>query len=186
MEASFANGNPTLQKEYSIAPHMYDSAFKDWQRKFVYPKNYIMTGVFALLAVVDIILVVAGKFSPAVLVLVLVCIGVIVAMWNKTNSIRKKFVQNMAKFKDERQTVRFYEGGIIINKIPKGNANPEEIVIDFSKNDVKLLDGRYYFIAYVDNNNFNIIPKKVFDAVEEGNLAKNFKSKLGANYISIK
>lgn len=183
MEVSFEKKTPILQKEYSIAPHMYDSSFKDWQRKFVFPKNYIMTAVFGILAIIDIILVVLGKFNPAVIILALICIGVIVAMWLNSNNVRKKFVQNMAKFKDERQTAQFFEDGIIIKKIPRGSTQGEKIVIDFSSDSVKMLDKRYYFIAYVNNSNFNIIPKKVFDATEENTLAKCFQNKLGSNYI---
>lgn len=182
MEVSFEKNAPILQKEYSIAPHMYDSSFKDWQRKFVFPKNYIMSAVFLVIAIVDIILVATGK-SPALLILAVVCVAVIVAMWLNTNNVRKKFVQSMAKFKDERQTAKFYDDGIIINKIPKGSAESEKIVIDFSKDEVKILDRRYYFIAYINKSNFNIIPKKVFDATEEATLAKCFQKKLANNYI---
>lgn len=183
MEVGFEKGTPILQKEYSIAPHMYDSSFKDWQRKFVFPKNYIMTAVFIVLAIVDIVLVAMGKFPIVAILVAVICIGVVVAMWLNTNKIRKKFVQNMARFRDERQTAQFFEDGIIIKKIPKGSTDSERVVIDFSKDVVKMLDKRYYFIAYVNNSNFNIIPKKVFDATEEANLTKCFKSKLGSNYI---
>lgn len=182
MEISFEKGTPILQKEYAIAPHMYDSAFKDFQRKFVFPKNYIMSAVFIIIAIIDIVLVITGK-SPALLIVALICIGVLVAMWINTNNVRKRFVQSMAKFKDERQTAQFFDDGIIIKKIPKGSTEGEKIAIDFSKDTVKLLDKRYYFIAYVNNSNFNIIPKKVFDATEENTLSNCFQKKLGSNYI---
>ncbi|MCC8069473.1 MAG: hypothetical protein LIO71_06965 [Ruminococcus sp.] len=181
-KVNFQNAKPILQKEYSIPPHMYDSAFKDYQRKFVYPTNYIISAVVAIIAIIDIVMVATGK-SPALIVLAVLCVAVIVAVWLHTSSVRKKFVQNIAKVKDERQTAQFFDDGIIVTIIPKGSTNGEQIVIDFSKDNVKLLDKNYYFIAYIVKSHFCIIPKKVFDAAEETTLSKTFQKKLGSNYI---
>lgn len=181
-KVSFQNNTPILQKEYSIPPHMYDSAFKDYQRKFVYPTNYILTAVLVVIAIAGIVMVATGK-SAIFVILSLVCIAVIVGIWLKTSNVRKKFVQNVAKVKDERQTVQFFDEGIVITIIPKNNATGEKTVIDFSKDDIKLLDKRYYFIVMIKNVTFRIIPKKVFDATEETMLAKLFQKKLGGNYI---
>lgn len=181
-KVGFGNGVPILQKEYSIAPHMYDSAFKDYQRKFVYPMNYILTAVFVIIAIVDIVLIATGK-SPALIILAILSVVAIVGIWLHTANVRKKFVQNIAKVRDERQTARFFDDGIIITSIPKGRTEGVKTVVDFNKDEVKLLDKRYYFIAYVVKSHFCIIPKKVFDASEETTLAKNFQKKLGKNYI---
>lgn len=181
-KVNFQNSAPILQKEYSIPPHMYDGAFKDYQRKFVYPINYIMSAVFAIIAIIDIVMVATGK-SPALIVLAVICVAVIVAVWLHTSSVRKKFVQNIAQVRDERQTVQFFDDGIVVTVIPKGSTEGQQTVIDFSKDDVKLLDKRYYFIAYVVKSHFCIIPKKVFDATEETMLAKTFQKKLGNNYV---
>jgi hypothetical protein len=161
---------------------MYDSAFKDYQRKFVYPTNYIMTAVFAIVAILDIVLVATGK-SPALVVVAVACVAAIVGVWLHTSGVRKKFVQNVAQVKNERQTAQFFDDGIVINAIPKGRTEGVKTVIDFSKDDVKILDRRYYFIAYVVKSHFCIIPKKVFDASEETTLCKGFEKKLGKNYI---
>lgn len=181
-KVSLGNGIPIVQKEYSIAPHMYDSAFKDYQRKFVYPMNYILTAVFVVIAIVDIVLIATGK-SPALIVLAVLSIVAIVGIWLHTVNVRKKFVQNVARVKDERQTVQFFDNGIVITSIPKGHTDGVKTVIDFDKDEVKILDKRYYFIAYVVKSHFCIIPKKVFDASEETTLAKGFQKKLGKNYI---
>lgn len=180
-KVSFESGTPVIQKEYSIAPHMYDSSFKDYQRKFIFPINYIITAICAIIAIVGIIL--AVKKTMALIVLSLVFIVIAIIPWVNSTKVRKKFVQSMALVKDERLTAQFYDDGIIINKIPKGSTMAERNVIDFSKDEVKILDKRYYFIAYVNKSQFNIIPKKVFDATEETTLAKCFQKKLGNNYI---
>jgi uncharacterized membrane protein len=180
-KANFGNSTPILQKEYSIPPHMYDSAFKDYQKKFVYPMNYIITAVCAVLAIVGIVL--TAKKSAVFIVLSLLCVGVIVGLWVYTTNVRKKFVKNIAQVKDERQTAQFFDEGIVVTHIPKGNTQGVQTVIDFTKDDVKLLDRRYYFIAYVVKSTFCIIPKKVFDVSEETALAKLFQKKLGSNYV---
>jgi type II secretory pathway pseudopilin PulG len=183
-KVSFGNGAPILQKEYSIPPHMYDSAFKDYQKKFVYPTNYIITAVCAVLALLGIILVATGKSAVLILISVL-CVAVIIGLWMYTGNVRKKFVQSVAQVRDERQTAQFFDEGIIITSIPKGSTSAEGVqtVVDFTKDEVKILDRRYYFIAYVVKSTFCIIPKKVFDASEETTLVKGFQKKLGKNYI---
>lgn len=181
-KVSFQNNTPILQKEYSIPPHMYDSAFKDYQRKFIYPINYILTAILAVIAIAGIVMVATGK-SAVFVVLSLICVAVIVGIWLNTSNVRKKFVQDVAKVKDERQTVQFFDEGIVVTIIPKNNATGEKTVIDFSKDDIKLLDKRYYFIVIIKKVTFRIIPKKVFDATEETMLAKLFQKKLGGNYI---
>lgn len=181
-KVSFQNNTPILQKEYSIPPHMYDSAFKDYQRKFIYPINYILTAILAVIAIAGIVMVATGK-SAVFVVLSLICVAVIVGIWLNTSNVRKNFVQDVAKVKDERQTVQFFDEGIVVTIIPKNNATGEKTVIDFSKDDIKLLDKRYYFIVMIKNVTFRIIPKKVFDATEETMLAKLFQKKLGGNYI---
>lgn len=181
-KVKFGNGSPIVQKEYSIPPHMYDSAFKDFQRKFVYPRNYIMSAVFLIIAIIDIVMVATGK-SPKLIIIALACIFVIFGMWIHTKRIRKNFVQSVAKVKDERQTSRFFEEGIVVTNIPKGSTDGQQFIIDFSKDEVKLIDKRYYFIVYVVKSHFFIIPKKVFDASEETMLVKCFQKKLGNNYV---
>lgn len=181
-KVGFGNNSPILQKEYSIPPHMYDSAFKDYQKKFVYPMNYIISAVCAVLAILGIVLVATGK-SPVLIVISILCIAVIIGLWMYTNNVRKKFVQNIAQVRDERQTAQFFDEGIIVTNIPKGSTDGIQTVIDFTKDDVRILDKRYYFIAYVVKSTFCIIPKKVFDASEETTLAKSFEKKLGKNYV---
>jgi hypothetical protein len=117
------------------------------------------------------------------IVLSILLVAVTVGLWVYTTNVRKKFVKNIAQVKDERQTAQFFDEGIVITKIPKGNTQGVKTVIDFTKDDVKLLDRRYYFIAYVVKSTFCIIPKKVFDVSEETALAKLFQKKLGSNYV---
>lgn len=181
-KVSFQNNTPILQKEYSIPPHMYDSAFKDYQRKFVYPMNYILTAVLVIIAIAGIVMVATGK-SVVFAILSLICVAVVVGIWLNTSNVRKKFVQNVAGVKDERQTVQFFDDGIVVTVIPKNSTKGEETIMDFSKDNIQLLDKRYYFIVIIKNVTFRIIPKKVFDATEETMLAKLFQKKLGGNYI---
>ena len=45
------NDKPILTKEYNIPLEMFANAFKDFQKKFVYPKNIAMTVVGGLIAI---------------------------------------------------------------------------------------------------------------------------------------
>lgn len=178
----FASSETILQKEYTIAPHMYDSAFGDYQKKFFYPTNYAITGVLLVLAIVFVILGVTK--SAGLITLALICVVAIAFVWIKTINVRKKFVQNITnKVKDERQTAQFYEGGVMITVIPKGSTTGQRTTIDYSSKNIKVLNKKYYFLVCIAKSEFRIIPKKVFDASEEATLIKCFQKQLGSNYI---
>ena len=43
------NEKPLVSKDYSISLEMFGNAFKDFQKKFTYPKNILMTCAFSLI-----------------------------------------------------------------------------------------------------------------------------------------
>lgn len=89
-----------LEKEYSIPPELFDEAYKAYQKKFVYKKNYIFMCLFLVLAADFVYAAVKQPSNTMAYLLIVVCIALAFREWHNPRFIRRRIsdtVRSMGK-----------------------------------------------------------------------------------------
>ncbi len=197
------NDKPILSKEYSIPKEMFADAFRDFQKKYSYPKNIIMTAAFAFIAISYIISLIRDPENSICMLIITVCIFLIAGIWINMLVIRKNLMNAVEGIQNDIYIAELFENSITIstsdmpeqdNKddVKSDQSDNEEdffeekesesvndgivkTVIEFSKDNVHVLEKKYYFIIYLVKKNFYILPKEKFTSDEMSILRKSFE-----------
>ncbi len=193
------NDKPTLTKEYNIPIEMFKNAFKDFQKKFVYPKNIIMTVVAILIAITYILSFIKDPSNSTCILIIIGCIFLISMTWLKPLMIRKNLLNSVEGIQDDRYIFELYDDKVGISTLdseseisaPKENIAKEDEEEDFFKEPeedeipktiihltmggVKILEKKDYYIIYIVKHMFYIIPKEHFSTEEKEAVIKSFK-----------
>lgn len=105
---------PLLSREYSISKNMFGDAFKDFQRKFAYPKNLIMTGVFAVIAFIYVLALIKNPENSTCAMLIFICICLICAMWLNVLNSRRKLMMAIDGIDSDIYSFELFEDKVVI------------------------------------------------------------------------
>ncbi|MDO5560369.1 MAG: hypothetical protein Q4F95_12330 [Oscillospiraceae bacterium] len=104
-----------ISKEYHIPIEMFASAFKDFQKKFVYPKNYIMTVVLAFIAVSYTSSLIKNPGNSVCVLIIILCAGLIFGMWMNPVMIRNKLMKSVSGIQNDRYIAEFSDDCLYIS-----------------------------------------------------------------------
>ncbi len=105
---------PLLQKSYHIRLELFQKAFVNFQKRFVYPRNWVLTVILGAIAVVYLDSFTqnpSGMLAPALMV---VCIAMIVILWINPKKVRRTLFASMQELENDTYYVRFFEDGMTI------------------------------------------------------------------------
>lgn len=200
------NDKPILSKEYKIPKEMFSDAFRDFQKKYSYPKNIIMSAAFAFIAIAYIISLIRNPENSICMLIITVCIFLIAGIWINMLVIRKNLMNAVEGIQNDIYIAELFENSITIsmsdmpelnnedNKKDEQsdksdeeddffeekesdclNEGPAKTIIDFSKENVTVLEKKYYFIIYLVKKTFYVLPKENFTSDEMVILRKSFE-----------
>lgn len=206
------NDKPLLTKKYSINSGLYENAFVTFQKKFVYPRNWIMTAVFAAIAVYNLITFIKDT-TTAGIIFVLICAACIVSIWASPFKIRRNLMKAINDFVvNDIYEMELHEDKIFIRTLP--NDNPEQVEtepetnknisetteeedffatpvdnpevqqteIRFDNSTLRIIEKNDYYMLYLMKSIFYVIPKKDFSNDEINAISQLFSGKLAKNY----
>lgn len=167
-----------FEKEYSIPYELFEKAFTQWQKKFVYPKTYTISILFLAVAVVYIISAVRDPSSVMAYVMTALCLGLSAVNWYNPKKIKRSLLETVRTMSDELYRMTLYDTFIEISTVIPAedsgeNTAEKEIFGDdppetvessklYFNNGLKILEYDEYFIAYQVKELFYIIPKSGF------------------------
>lgn len=164
-----------FEKEYSISCELFEKAFGQWQKKFVYPRTYTISILFLAVAVIYIISAVKDPSSTMSYVMTALCVALSAINWYNPKKIKRSLIEAVRGMSDELYRMTLYKTFIEISTImPSEKSSDEnEIFGDdppetvestklYFNNGLKILEYDEYFIAYQVKESFYIIPKYCF------------------------
>lgn len=190
---------PIISKEYNISLEMFRNAFVDFQKKFSYPKNIIMSLAFGFIGISYIFPLIKNPENSTCILIITICAFLIAGIWINTFMIRKNLMNSIEGIQGDRYIAELYENSITISTLDISDADvsddndsenteddffaetPSEplgmvkTVIDFINDDVKILEKNDYFIIYLVKRMFYVVPKSVFNDEEIKMLTESFK-----------
>lgn len=189
-----------VKKRYSIPYELFGEAFTVFQKKFVFPKNWIMTGLLLLLAVGNILNIIFGKGDTIGYVLVLVCIALAFINWYNPRKLKRSLMESVKGIENDVYTLTIYPERIVIGTVlePENEKEPEEYEEVFGEipvkediadteiylnKNVKVIERKKFFMIYIKRSMFYVVPKETLTKEEIEIMNLHFQKQLDKNFI---
>lgn len=176
--------NYKLEKEYQISPEIFDKAYRSYQKKFVYPKNYIFMALFLILAADFVYAAVKTPENRLVYLLIVVCIALAFREWHNPKFVRKRLTETLKDMGMPVYKIGIGEGFVDISTVEEPETldekeeeyDPADIPEEIDplpektriavNSDFKLLEYDEYFLLMQGKSVFYILPKEGFSEAE--------------------
>lgn len=105
---------PKLEKSYHIPLPLFDKAFRAFQKKYVYPRNIVITLLLVAVAGVYVDAAVRDPSSTMAYVLIFICAAMIMVMWYNPMKLRRNLMISLKELENDVYTVSLYQDGVTI------------------------------------------------------------------------
>lgn len=180
------NNLPLLTISYNITNDETSTAFKLYQRKFVFVKNILYTIAYAVLAALFIQAIITDPSYHLGYGLVLLCVVLAVTVWIQPYNVRKKLLKALKDINDDSYVTSFYEDRFEIEtKVTVKDKNAVELKIDENVDDVVISEpvtvtNYLQKLSYIENEDLFVmfVNKKIIYAIPKRCLSQTQEDKL--------
>ncbi len=106
---------PVISRSYHIPLAMFDDAFRNFQKKHVFPVNILLTVVLLAIAGVYIRAAIVDNSKTLVYLLIVACFAIILVRWYKTFRLRRAVHDALKEIESDTYTVSIFEDGLVIH-----------------------------------------------------------------------
>ncbi len=128
-----------LERSYHIRMELFKKAFIAFQKRFVYPRNWLLTAILAAVALVYLDSVTQNPSNYLAMFLLVACIAMIAVLWFNPRKIRRNLFDSLQELENDIYHVCFYENSMTIS------TEDMPVLTDAKeKNDVSTLEDDIY------------------------------------------
>lgn len=122
------SGRPLLSRSYHIPLSMFDDAFRNFQKKYVYPQNIFISVIFLAIAGVYVHAAVKDNTQTLAYLLIAVCLGLVTVRWYRTFKLRRSVHEALKDVEQDTYELNVYEEGMVIRTMdaPQPDYGTEE------------------------------------------------------------
>jgi hypothetical protein len=182
-----------LEKEYSISAGTFREGYRAFQKKYIYPKNYIFMAIFLILSADFIYAAFKDPSNYFVYILIVVCLALAFREWYNPRKIRRTLVETVQEMGDPVYRIGIGESFVDISTVSapegleEGEAEPDDTDAPQNgagKEDIpeptriprdekmKLCEYSDLFLLLYGKQVFYIIPKERFSEPERDIIRK--------------
>ena len=189
-----------VKKRYSIPYELFGEAFTVFQKKFVFPRNRIMSVLLLILAAGNVLNIMYGKGETIGYVLVLVCIALAFINWYNPRKLKRNLMESVKGIENDVYTLTIYPERIVIGTVlePEKEKEPEEYEEVFGEipvkediadteiylnKNVKVIEIKNLFMIYIKKSMFYVVPKEPLTQEEIEIMNLHFQKQLDKNFI---
>ena len=190
----------SVKKRYSIPYELFGEAFTVFQKKFVFPRNRIMSVLLLILAAGNVLNIMYGKGETIGYVLVLVCIALAFINWYNPRKLKRNLMESVKGIENDVYTLTIYPERIVIGTVlePEKEKEPEEYEEVFGEipvkediadteiylnKNVKVIERKNFFMIYIKKSMFYVVPKEPLTQEEIEIMNLHFQKQLDKNFI---
>lgn len=192
-----------LQKCYQIPYELFKTAFMAFQKRFVYPRNYMIITVLGIVCMIYAYFVVTGSDSdrPLYCIVILCALMMMAFQIYNPKKIRKNLLLAVREIADDRYKLTIYPGYLEIGTIlPLEETDPAQKYPDlddlfddipeenfsgtriyYNKN-LRVQEYDAFFMIYQQKTMFYVVPKAAFSEEELEIMRVHFAQKLDKNF----
>lgn len=196
--------NLLLEKQYQIPFDMFRNAFIAFQRKFVYPKSYVIMGILAaVIGVYAYFIVYGGENANRSLycMIILFCLVMMAFQWMNPRKIRMKLMEGVKEIENDQYRLSVYpeylEIGTILPPEEAESAESDDLFDDtpaenFSgtrihyNKGMNVLEYPEFFMIYQQKTMFYVVPKSAFSEEELEILRVHFSKRLEKTFKTMR
>lgn len=116
-----------LEKNYRISADIFREGFKAYQKKFIYPKSYLFTTVFLVLALNFIYGAVKAPDNYFAYIMIVICLALMVREWFNPRKMRRTFTEAVQEMGGQEYKITVADNWVEFSTIEHGNVeNLEE------------------------------------------------------------
>lgn len=106
--------NPLLKRSYHIPLPLFDTAFRDFQKKYAFPQNILLTVILLAIAGVYVHAVIKDNTQTLGYLLIVACLAVIMVRWYKTFKLRRAVHDALKEIESDTYEMTLFDEGIVI------------------------------------------------------------------------
>ena len=103
-----------LERSYHIPLAMFDDAFRQFQKKFVVPMNFVVTVILLVLAGDFVYGAVKEPTNTVAYLLVTICVALVLVRWYRMFKLRRSVHEALKEIEGDRYDLTVYEEGVVI------------------------------------------------------------------------
>lgn len=189
-----------VKKRYSIPYELFGEAFTVFQKKFVFPRNRVMSVLLLILAAGNVLNIMYGNGETIGYVLVLVCIALAFINWYNPRKLKRNLMESVKGIENDVYTLTIYPERIVIGTVlePEKEKEPEEYEEVFGEipmkediadteiylnKNVKVIERKNFFMIYIKKSMFYVVPKETLTQEEIEIMNLHFQKQLDKNFI---
>ena len=189
-----------VKKRYSIPYELFGEAFTVFQKKFVFPRNRIMSVLLLIFAAGDGLKIMYGNGETIGYVLVLVCIALAFINWYNPRKLKRNLMESVKGIENDVYTLTIYPERIVIGTVlePEKEKETEEYEEVFGEipmkediadteiylnKNVKVIERKNFFMIYIKKSMFYVVPKETLTQEEIEIMNLHFQKQLDKNFI---
>lgn len=189
-----------VKKRYSIPYELFGEAFTVFQKKFVFPRNRIMSVLLLIFAAGNVLNIMYGNGETIGYVLVLVCIALAFINWYNPRKLKRNLMESVKGIENDVYTLTIYPERIVIGTVlePEKEKEPEEYEEVFGEipmkediadteiylnKNVKVIERKKFFMIYIKKSMFYVVPKETLTQEEIEIMNLHFQKQLDKNFI---
>ncbi len=198
------DNNLLLEKQYKIPFDMFRNAFIAFQRKFVYPKTYVIMGILAaVIGIYAYFIVNGGENANRSLycMIILFCLVMMAFQWMNPRKIRMKLMEGVREIENDQYRLSVYpeylEIGTILPPEDAESAESDDLFDDtpaenFSgtrihyNKGMNVLEYPEFFMIYQQKTMFYVVPKAAFSEEELEILRVHFSKRLEKTFKTMR
>lgn len=189
-----------IKKRYSIPYELFGEAFRFFQKKFVYPRNMVMTGLMLLLAILNVVNIVIGNGETIGYVLVFACLAIAFVNWYNPRKLRRNLMESIKGIENDVYVMTVFPDKLVMETVLENleeESKPEEYEEVFGETkaqeqtaateiflnkNVRVIERKDFFMIYIKRSMFYVVPKSEFSEEECEILSIHFKKQLDKNF----
>ena len=189
-----------VKKRYSIPYELFGEAFTVFQKKFVFPRNRIMSVLLLIFAAGNVLNIMYGNGETIGYVLVLVCIALAFINWYNPRKLKRNLMESVKGIENDVYTLTIYPERIVIGTVlePENEKEPEEYEEVFGEipikediadteiylnKNVKVIERKNFFMIYIKKSMFYVVAKETLTQEEIEIMNLHFQKQLDKNFI---
>ena len=182
-------GDPIISFDYNVKNEEEEEAFTVFQKKYVYKRNWIVTGLFSVVALMFVLSIVKNPSGYLNWVLCFVCLVMIFTTWFNTFRVKKYLMKALASLEDDKYKFSLYDDCFKIETVfTDEEMEAEDFVpvkpriVRFEDISLNIVENPRMFIIILRKETIYVLSKRVISEKEQQVLRDKLKEVLGEDY----
>lgn len=183
------SGEPLTSFEYDVKNEEEEEAFTIFQRKYVYKRNWAVTGLFAVVAMMFVASIVKDPSGYLNWVLCFLCLVMIFTTWFNTFRIKKYLMRALSPLENDKYRFTLYNDCFKIETVFTEEEMAEEDfvpvkprIVRFEDISLNIVENPRLFIFILKKETIYVLSKRVIGEKDGDLLRAKLTEALGEDY----